>query len=587
VSVGFPLGLLALVGIVPLVAAYFLRRKQKPRVVSALFLWKSPDLRAEAGPRLQRFSRETSLLLEILALVLAALYLADVRFGVDAPRRHVAVVVDGGLSMSARAGNDRVADRVRDAVAKLAREQQAATLTLIETGPSPHLIAGPLQELTRALAALEAWKPSQPAHAFEPAWRMAKELSGPGAQVFFFTDGPLGDGTTALLAEPPPSWLTVKSVGASLDNLALVSVQRRDAGGVAQLTLRVANFGAREVTAPVEVQEVAGASTRPTASLSANGRTEKVTVRAGGTVALRLGLTASGPLEVSLPDDALPEDGRVTLLPSPDAELTVSLLVGLDSAVTANLKRFVRAAPAVALGEGGPLTFGPPDSGARVTVGTQGDLKSFVGPFFSQKGHPLFEDVFLDGVVWTAGSTAPPGQPLLVAGSAVLVSEEEGKLHLNLELSRSSLARASAWPVLMGNIVRTARLETPGLPRRHLALGEAVPVVLAAGAKHVLVGPDGTKKPVLGQGAVTLPPLPVPGRWTLERDGKEADALVVLPLDARESDLRTRGPYETPPALTPALAALGLDRPRAWWPIALVLLLMLVDFWVTARSRSA
>lgn len=574
-SVGFPLGLLALLGIAPLVAAYFLRRKQKPRVVSALFLWKSPDLRAEAGPRLQRFSRETSLLLEILALILASLYLADVRFGADAPRRHVAIVVDGGLSMSARAGNDRVADRVRDAIARLAREQQAATLTLIETGPSPHLIAGPQQELTRALATLEAWKPSQPAHAFEPAWRMAKELSGPGAQVFFFTDGPLGDGTAGQLAEPPPSWLTVKSVGATLDNLALVSVQRRDAGGVAQITLRVANFGAREVTAPVQVRGQ-GVS-----------RDEKVTVKPGGTVALRIGMTASGPLEVSLPDDALPEDGRVTLLPSPDAELTVSLLTGLDGSVTSAVKRFVRAAPAVSLGEGGQLTFGPPDSAARVTVGTQGELKSFVGPFFSQKGHPLFEDVFLDGVVWTAGSKAPPGQPLLVAGSSVLMSEEDGKLHLNLELSRSSLARASAWPVLMSNVVRTARLETPGLPRRHLALGEAVPVVLAAGAKHVLVGPEGTKKPVLGQGAVTLPPLPVPGRWVLERDGKEADALVVLPLDARESDLRTRGPYQTPPALTPALAALGLERPRAWWPIALVLLLMLADFWVTARSRSA
>jgi hypothetical protein len=565
-NVGFPLGLLALAGVLPLVAAYFLRRKQKPRVVSALFLWKSPDLRAEAGPRLQRFSRELSLLLELLALFAATFYLADIRFGADAPRRHVAIVVDGSLSMSARISNELVADRVRNAVAKLSQDERAATLTIVESGPSPHLLAGPQQELTRALSTLEQWKPAQPAHAFEPAWRMAHELAANNATVYFFTDGPLGEG------EALPQWLTAKSVGTEADNVALVSVQRKDAGGVAQITLRVANFGAGDVTVPVRIKG------------EGVNREEKVSLKPGGTMALRIGMTASGPLEVSLPDDALVEDGRVTLLPSPEAELTVGLLQGLDPSVPAAVKRFARAAPALRVDENAQLTFGPSSTNARVTVGTEGELKSFVGPFFSQKGHPLFEDVFLDGVVWTAGAKNPPGTPLLTAGAVVLMSEEEGQLHLNLELSRSNLARATAWPVLMSNVVRAARLETPGLPRHHLALGEAVPVVLAPGAKHVLVGPEGTKRPVMGQGAVSLPPLPAPGKWVLERDGKPADALVVLPLDARESDLRGRGKFEAQAASAPALAAFGMERPRAWWPIALVLLLLLVDFWVTARS---
>jgi hypothetical protein len=566
VNVGFPLGLLALAGVLPLVAAYFLRRKQKPRVVSALFLWKSPDIRAEAGPRLQRFSRELSLLLELLALFAATFYLADIRFGADAPRRHVVIVVDGSLSMSARIGDELVADRVRNAVAKLSQDERAATLTIVESGPSPHLLAGPQQELTRALSTLEQWKPAQPAHAFEPAWRMAHELSANSATVYFFTDGPLGEG------EALPQWLTAKSVGAQADNVALVSVQRKDAGGVAQITLRVANFGASDVAVPVRIKG------------EGVNREEKVSLKPGGTMALRIGMTASGPLEVSLPDDALVEDGRVTLLPSPEAELTVGLLHGLDPSVPAAVKRFARAAPGLRIDENAQLTFGPPSTNARVTVGTEGELKSFVGPFFSQKGHPLFEDVFLDGVVWTAGAKNPPGTPLLTAGSVVLMSEEESQLHLNLELSRSNLARATAWPVLMSNVVRAARLETPGLPRHHLALGEAVPVVLAPGAKHVLVGPEGTKRPVMGQGAVSLPPLPAPGKWVLERDGTPVDALVVLPLDARESDLRGRGKFEAQAASAPALATFGMERPRAWWPIALVLLLLLVDFWVTARS---
>ncbi|MFN7135903.1 MAG: BatA domain-containing protein, partial [Myxococcales bacterium] len=68
-SFGAPWGLLALLALPLLVGLYFLRRRQPPRAVSAVFLWRSPDERAEAGPKLQRFSRETSLLLECLAAV--------------------------------------------------------------------------------------------------------------------------------------------------------------------------------------------------------------------------------------------------------------------------------------------------------------------------------------------------------------------------------------------------------------------------------------------------------------------------------------------------------------------------------------
>lgn len=569
-SLGTPLGLLALLAIAPLVAAYFLRRKQQPRVVSALFLWKSPDTRAEAGPRLQRFSRELSLLLEVLAVAAAALYLADVRFGADRPRRHLAVVVDGGLSMSARVGGKPVADRVRDALAALVQQEAAATVTLVESGASPRLLAGPHQEVARALSELEAWRPAQPTHAYEPAWRLARELAGPAAKVHFFTDGALE------AAEPAPAWLSVKSLGEAVDNAALVSVQRKDAGGVAQVTLRVANFGQRRVTLPVRLRG------------EGVDREEKLTLEAGATAALRVGMTAQGPLEVALPDDALPEDGRVTLLPAPEPELTVGFLPGLEPAAESALRRFVRAVPGARVGESPLLSFGSEQVGARVRVGTRGELRSFVGPFFAQKGSALLEDVFLDGVVWTAGEQSPPGRALLAAGAVVLLSEEEdGVLHLNLELSRSNLVRASAWPVLLSNILRGARREVPGLPRRHLALGEATPVVLKPGAKHVLLGPGGLKKPVLGQGAVSLPPLPAPGKWVLERDGEAVDALVVLPLDARESDLRTRGPFSTEAPLAPALASLGLERPRAWWPIALLLALLLVDFWLTARSRAA
>ena len=106
------------------------------------------------------------------------------------------------------------------------------------------------------------------------------------------------------------------------------------------------------------------------------------------------------------------------------------------------------------------------------------------------------------------------------------MSEEEGRVHLNLDLSRSNLQRTPAWPVLLGNVVREARRTREGFPRRQLTLGEPLPVVTQPGARYTLVGPLG-EKPVFGAGALTLPPPLVPGplragagrrrRWTWRR----------------------------------------------------------------------
>jgi hypothetical protein len=229
-------------------------------------------------------------------------------------------------------------------------------------------------------------------------------------------------------------------------------------------------------------------------------------------------------------------------------------------------------------------TVGPPGARADVTLGTVAPLKSYLGPFFAQKGHPLLEDVQLSGVVWTAGQN-PAGRPLMTAGDVVLVSEDDdGRLHLNLELSRSNVQRTVAWPVLIGNLVRRARTLQPGLPRKQLMLGEDVVVTITPGARYVLKGPSGVERSVLGVGPVTLPAPPSPGRWTLLRDGQEVDALEVLPLDPRESDLHTRGPYAVKAAVGEGLASLALRRPRSSWWLLAMLALLLVDFWLTART---
>lgn len=568
-TLGFPLGLLALAAVPALIAAYFLRRRQPPRTVSALFLWRTPDQRAEAGPRLNRFSRESSLALELLAVLFATLFLTDVRCGQAASRQHVVIVVDGSLSMNARVDGTSAAERAKTEIARIARDENAGVLTLIETGVKPTLLAGPQLERDRALSALEKWVPAQPAHDLSPALTLARELAGSSEhRIYFLTDGPVAES----VAVPPQ--LEGRSVGKQASNLAFLSAQRRDEDGRAQVTVRVGNFSDVPVTAEVRFAAPDDAPQK-----------QDVKLQPSATAVLRVGFKTKEPITVTLPDDALVEDGRLTLLPSPLADVTVSLLEGLDPAAQQALRRFLSVAPGVKLAPEALLTFGPPTSAATVKLGATAPLKSFVGPFFAQKGNTLLDDVQLGGVVWTAGVN-PPGRVLMSAGEVVLISEEDdGTLHLNLDVSRSNVQRTVAWPVLLSNVVRQSRLSTPGFPRKHLMLGEETPLVTTAGSTWELIAPDGQTRPVMGSGVLTLPPLPASGKWRLEKDGDPFDALVVLPLDPRESDLRTRGAWEVVPAKPQTFASFATVRPRPWWPLLVVLLLVMADFWLTAAPR--
>ncbi|WP_342376420.1 BatA and WFA domain-containing protein [Myxococcus stipitatus] len=574
-SFGFPWGLLALGALVPLVAAYFLRRKQKPVVVSALFLWRTPRPRAEAGPRWERFTREVSLLLEVLALIAAALYLADIRLGEKAQVRHLVLVVDGSLSMSARGPEGvTVLELARREVARRVEQASATHVTLLASGASPRVLAGPEAEPSRALAALESFEARGADHDPLPTLLWAQELAGPGAQVAFFTDAAPTEGLVL------PGLVRWTALGAPHDNVALISALRKDEGGTATVTLRVARFGAGPESVSVRMRALPGPDAK-----QGTERVEQVALTGAEATTVRFTFQNAGDVEVSLPDDALPDDGRALLRASPARPVAVSLAQGLGGLERDAVERFLKASPEMVRGAetGEPLLIGPRGTDAKVTLGSTGKLRTFVGPFFTDKGHPLLDDVQLAGVRWSAGEN-PPGRPIVTAGDAVLVSEDdEGRIHLNVDLARSNVQRVSAWPVLMSNLVREARRSREGFARRQLTLGEPLQVVTLPGKRYALVGPEGNR-PVFGAGAVSLPPPMVLGRYVLERDGDAVDTAEVLSLDARESELRGRGSVDVAAREAGAEDERTKTSDRARWPLVILLLALVGDFYVTRRA---
>ena len=144
--------------------------------------------------------------------------------------------------------------------------------------------------------------------------------------------------------------------------------------------------------------------------------------------------------------------------------------------------------------------------------------------------------------------------------------------------------RTPAWPVLLGNLLREVRRSQEGFPRRQLSLGETLAVVTRPGARYALEGPEGAR-PLFGAGALSLPPPAVPGRYSLERDGDPVDAVEVLPLDARESDLRGRGEGDRPAQTEGDDDAGGTAPGRARWPLLVLLAALMADFHITRRTE--
>lgn len=129
-----PLGLLGLLGAVPVVALYLLRRRPRAVEVPSLLLFRRMEDAPTYRSFLRRLMRERSLLLQLLAIGLASLALAGPYTVAEAPGG-LAVVVDGSASMSG----------FTDEAAEVVNGHLDGEVTLIQAGPAPRelLVDGP------------------------------------------------------------------------------------------------------------------------------------------------------------------------------------------------------------------------------------------------------------------------------------------------------------------------------------------------------------------------------------------------------------------------------------------------------------
>jgi hypothetical protein len=440
---------------------YFLRRRAEPYRVSTLSLWQEAE---ERGRRALLFLRRSPwlLLLQLLALALLVLAIANPAYYTAGISGRLAIIIDGSASMQVSpGGGSRYELAVERALGLI--DSAAGELTLIQAESHPRLLLPLTDDKRRAKEVLRSSRPTLEGEASpEELWQLLQSQA-PLAQfrrIFYLTDHPLRERGESLPLE------TIL-VGGPAHNLGLSSFalrQEPDPAGGYSVFVQAENYTDR--------------AEEPTLTVTADGTTifsEEVTLPAYGGRSLAFSYPAPFPTSATaaldVADDfpwdnkryfAVPQVQRKVLwLGREDRFLRGAILAAGDFALT--------QAP-----EEGPFdllvangTEVPPDLKGNILLVNSAypPLVQLLGPeelrtLPQASGHPLLAGVEASDILVAKANRAllPPGGEVLLSTDGlplIYLKQEKGfKLcYIGFDLRWSNLVLTVDFPILMKNLL--------------------------------------------------------------------------------------------------------------------------------------
>lgn len=572
----------ALPAAVLLLLLYLLHRRSKTRVVPAIFLWDRPEASPNSGSRFQFRLPPPLFYLELAILLLLTAALAAPFVSTPETFPPLAVVLDASMSMQAKLPGGK--SPLESGTAFLKSELKSLPsrrVVWILAGESPELASdGDGRTDFTAFWTADA-SSSDLAAAASLARRIAR-----GCHLLIVTDREpdfeLAPDTTCYAA------------GSPLPNSAIVNA-RRTSG---RLLIEAANFSSEPVDAFLTLEPGnqrsslhldAHETRRVVLAVPSEAAHSAVTIKLENSGANALAIDDSVVLEAeddspvtyhiaeTLPASARNAlrrvlDGNPLFRPAQTEELPDLDVLPSESESPSPVHLFWYAAPAK------PASADP----------ESGDVPSASGPLSLEDSAVLTRGLPLDSLQWAVSLYDLPGQTLIRSGSVPVVSirqnlNRDREIFLNLDPTRSNIARHPFWPVFFQNLAQTVRSERFGPARVNLRSGEMLHARLPRGAKELTVTrPDGKSLALPSiRGQVDLRP-ELHGVWKLASDGTEW-SVSVMGLSPAESDLAKAGPFRKnadPLAVTP----FWMLRPLAWAFLLLAAALLALHHLIVGRK---
>jgi hypothetical protein len=312
-----PLGLVALLAVVPLVVLYLVRPDPTRIRLPTLEFLSASEETATDRPALSRLRRNLLLLLQLFVLVLVALALASPYVTVlgNTQVEETVVVLDDSASMTV---TDAGARARFDAARAVAREERAQTTSLVTTSPAPQVLVQRAGE-DDYLAALRDVSATDASGDLAGAISQAAAVADEDARILVVSDF-AGDDAWRQAIE------TARGRGYTVD-------VRQVGGGVQNVGIVDAQYGRTDVT--VSVKSYADREVQRTVALGS--QRERLTLQPGDMATATFGVPP-GDSEVRLsPGDAFPVDDRLHLAGPDRSRIRVLLVTNGES-------RFVRTA---------------------------------------------------------------------------------------------------------------------------------------------------------------------------------------------------------------------------------------------------
>ena len=545
----FPWALTALVALPITVVIYLLRNRSKKQVVSALFLWSSPNLSANQGQRIQKVQSSWLLFLELIILTLLALAAANVHVRWLRQDPPTVLILDDSWSM--QASKSQAVETIQKWVSQ---RRIVFPVQVVRVGKTATRDGEPCNYQADLTARLAQWSDNK-MKAPECDDSTLKETierfcsSGKPVHAVVVTDCPRSG-----LAQDGK--VTVLSVGKSSANLAFTSAVRFPSAvdGQDVVIVEIANLSTKNQTVNCQLQ----VESQPPRSL------DSVVIPAGESTEIKASVPVDKTAFLELPKDVLEIDNRVVLPPLPRQTVRVRLDVS-NPILAPAVKKAVelaqdgqRKVELVSSNEDLLVTDTPAVSGVRVNqlqfaVPSQPldkiDPTIYKGPYIANSSNSLMTGTDFSGVLWGVDKTdwrVEGGESsLLSVGDIPLIVQRVTTTGVSVVRLRfipelSNLIQSPNFPIFIYNVLKQSGASIPGLRTSSVSAGEAFVFHSEQNNSEPLEiqSPDDSKTAVpfrLGQ-AVYLPY--EPGVYKIASKAKTYPASVNA-LNRNESDLRS------------------------------------------------
>jgi Mg-chelatase subunit ChlD len=498
-----PLGLLALAGIIPIVALHILRPRRRAVTVPSTFLWKRIERPVSSAAPWQKLRPSWLLLAQLLAVTALAIVLAQPQRQRETPlAQHTVFVIDASGSMRAIDGKPDRLGAAKDRARALRRKVPAGGIASVVVAGQRARVALSASSTTAEFdSAVNAIRADEGTPAIADAFTLAASLDRGDVptSVVVISDGGFTPDERALV----PRGARYERIGERSTNRAITRLTAEERGSGLHVRAEVRNTGGPTVRQPIRID--------------VDGRTE-----ASGDLALES--NALGTFEADVPpgrrveafldgEDLLAADNRaVAVIPErrsikvflagddrfmaqvlavvPGAEVTraaggrpganIDVAIYNGVAVPADV-----AVPVLAIAVPGGLPDVTPsglvDRPSLTTVRTDGDL--LAGLDLSDVAIATTQKLSAPLATVQVGSVETP---LLVTGT------QRGLpyAYLGFALTDSNLPLQVAFPILIDRLLSS--LAGSGQSTQSVTVGDPLPVNPAVEMK--LIAPDGTAR---------------------------------------------------------------------------------------------